>query len=84
MPVRVKELEEIKQKVEAMRELYKFLQEHKEETAISRASTISNSAVVDRAFATNTPIKPNRRSIQMLAILLGLALPALVSLLVKF
>lgn len=77
MPVRVKELAEIKQKVEAMRALYKFLQEHKEETAISRASTISNSAVVDHAYASNTPIKPNRRSIQMMAILLGLALPAL-------
>ncbi len=77
MPVRVKELAEIKEEVEALRTLYKFLQEHKEETAISRASTISNSAVVDRSFATTVPIKPNRRSIQILAILLGLGLPAL-------
>jgi len=78
MPVRVKELAEIKQEVDALHAMYKFLQEQKEATAISRASTISNSALVDRAFATSVPIKPNRRSIQILAILLGLGLPAMV------
>jgi len=78
MPARVRELAEIKQEAEAMRALFRFLQEQKETTAISRASTISNSAVVDRASATSIPIKPNRRSIQILAILLGLGLPAMV------
>jgi tyrosine-protein kinase Etk/Wzc len=77
MPVKVKELAEIKRQVEAYQGLYKLLQEKREETAISRASTIPNSDIIDKAYPTITPIKPNRRVIQGLAILLGLALPAL-------
>ena len=78
MPVKVKELAEIKRQVETYQGLYKLLQEKKEETAITRASTIPGSDIIDRAYPTSTPIKPNRKSIQMMAILLGLALPALV------
>jgi capsular exopolysaccharide synthesis family protein len=54
-----------------------LLQEKREETAISRASTISNTQIVEKAYVSGTPVKPNRRSIQLMAILLGLALPAL-------
>jgi tyrosine-protein kinase Etk/Wzc len=77
LPVKIKELAEINQQLEAYQTLYKYLQEKKEETAISRASTISNSAVIDRAFPSGIPIKPNPRAIQILAILLGIGVPAL-------
>jgi len=77
MPVKVKELAEIKRQVEAYQDLYKLLIQKKEETAITRASTISNSEIIDRAYATTVPVSPNRRTIQLLSILLGLALPAL-------
>jgi len=77
MPVKVKELAEIKRQVEAYQDLYKLLIQKKEETAISRASTISNSAIIDRAYPTTVPVSPNRRTIQLLAIVLGLALPAM-------
>lgn len=76
MPVKVKELAEIKRQVETYQGLYKLLQEKKEETAITRASTISNTEIIDRAYPTSTPIKPNRKAIQMMAVLLGIALPA--------
>ena len=78
MPFKHMKLAEIKRQVEAYQMLFNLLQTKKEETAISRASTISNSAMVDGAFATNIPIKPSRRSIQILAILLGLGLPAMI------
>jgi len=78
LPSETKELEEIKQQVTAYQSLYTLLQTKKEETAISRASTIPNSAVVDRAYPSGVPVKPNRRSIQILAILLGIGLPALI------
>ena len=78
LPAKSKELTEIKQQVEAYQALYNLLQTKKEETAISRASTIPNSSIVDRAFASGNPVKPNRRSIQILAILLGIGLPALI------
>lgn len=78
LPVKTKELAEIKQQVEAYQTLYSFLQTKKEETAISRASTIPNSAIVDKAYVSSIPVKPSRQSIQILAILLGIGLPALI------
>jgi capsular exopolysaccharide synthesis family protein len=77
MPGKVKEQLEIEQHAEALQNLYKYLQEKREETAITRASTISNSSIIDKSYPTGTPVKPNRRAIQILAVLLGLGLPAL-------
>jgi tyrosine-protein kinase Etk/Wzc len=78
MPYKVTEYLERRRQVETFQNLYKYLQEQKEATAISRASTIANSKVVDRAVPTTTPVKPNRRAIQILAILLGIGLPAMI------
>ena len=77
MPGKMKELTEIKQEVETYLGLYKYLQEKKEETEISRESVISNSSVIDRATPTSDPVSPNRNTIQIMAILIGLGLPAL-------
>lgn len=77
IPGKIKELLEIEQHLGALQNLYKYLQEKREETAISRASTISNSGIIDLAYPTSSPVKPNKRTIQLLAILLGLGLPAL-------
>ena len=49
----------------------------REETSISLASTTPNSKIIDQAFASSAPVKPNKRSIQLLAILVGIGLPAL-------
>jgi tyrosine-protein kinase Etk/Wzc len=53
------------------------LEGKREEAAISRAATLSNSKVIDMASASNTPVKPNKRAIQILAILIGVGLPAI-------
>jgi capsular exopolysaccharide synthesis family protein len=77
LPYKEKGFLEIKRQVEYKQTIYNTLQQKREETAISRASTISNTQIVERAYVSNTPVKPNRRSIQLMAILLGIALPAL-------
>ena len=77
LPYKEKGFLEIKRQVDYKQGIYNLLQEKREETAISRASTISNTQIVERAYVSNTPVKPNRRSIQLMAILLGIALPAL-------
>jgi capsular exopolysaccharide synthesis family protein len=77
MPGKVKEQLAIEQQAQALQNLYKYLQEKREETAITRASTISNSSIIDKAFPTSSPVKPNRKAIQIFAVLLGLGLPAL-------
>ncbi len=77
LPNKLKEFEELKKQVENKQTVYNFLQARREETAISRASTTADSQVIDRGGASYTPIKPNKKAIQMLAILIGLALPAM-------
>ena len=57
--------------------LFKFLQEQREETAMQQAATVSSSKVLTGAYPTETPIRPNRRAIQLLAIILGIGLPAM-------
>ncbi len=77
LPVVTKTFNEFTRQIETKLALYKLLQEEGERTAISRAANIANSKIIDRASPSNTPVKPNRRTIQVLAILLGLGLPAM-------
>ncbi|HPH31607.1 MAG TPA: polysaccharide biosynthesis tyrosine autokinase [Chitinophagaceae bacterium] len=77
MPVKIKELAEIKRQVETYQDLFKLFTQKKEETAISRASNTPNSEIIDRSYPQVNPVKPDKRSIQAMAILLGLAIPAL-------
>jgi capsular exopolysaccharide family len=77
LPAKTRELLEIERQQQSKLALYKILMEKREETAISQASTISNSNIVDIAHPNITPVKPNPRSVQLMALLIGLALPAL-------
>ena len=76
LPYKAKRYNELKREVDNKQALFNVLQEEKEKTAISRASNIENSQIVENAYVTSVPIKPNRRSIQIMAMLLGLVVPA--------
>ncbi len=78
MPEKVKELADIRSQIETYQAIYKILQEKREETAISRAATISNSSVIDNAYPSGTPVSPNRRNILILATIAGVFIPALI------
>ncbi len=77
MPEKVKEMLELKRQVELYQGLEKDFTVKKEETAISRASTVSNSEIIDRASASSVPVSPKKRMIQAIAVLLGILIPAL-------
>lgn len=77
MPYKLKGYLELKKQVDNKQALYNILQEKREQTAIARAANVANSQVVEKAYVSFKPIKPNRRSIQLMAILIGLAIPAL-------
>jgi capsular exopolysaccharide synthesis family protein len=77
LPEKTRNLLEIDIFLEGKQNLYKFLTEKREETAISKASNIPDSDVLDSALVPGVPIKPNRKIIQLLAIVIGLGLPAL-------
>src|SRR5690606_40107927 len=76
MPAKIKQLVEIQRQMNTKLALYTQIESKREEAAISRAATISNSSIIDKANPVNVPIKPNRRTIQLMAIVIGLALPA--------
>ena len=78
LPYKMKELLDLDRQVSTKLALYSLLEGKREEGAISRASTISNSNIIDKASASTNPVKPDKRTIQIMAVLLGFALPALV------
>jgi tyrosine-protein kinase Etk/Wzc len=77
MPEKVYQLAEIRKDLEIYKGVYKLLSEKNVETSISRAATVPNSSVINYAVPSAVPVKPNKKSIQIMAILLGIALPAL-------
>ncbi|MEO8405886.1 MAG: polysaccharide biosynthesis tyrosine autokinase, partial [Chitinophagaceae bacterium] len=78
MPFKTKDLVEMERQINTKIALNALLQQKREEAAIGRASTISNSKIIDKAGASNSPVKPNKRAIQILAILVGIGLPAII------
>jgi tyrosine-protein kinase Etk/Wzc len=77
-PQKEKEQSEILTRLESKTVLAKFLREQKEITAMSLAATVTNTRIVDQAYVNMTPVKPSRRMIQLLAVLIGLGLPAFI------
>jgi tyrosine-protein kinase Etk/Wzc len=57
-------------------ELYLFLLQKREETAISRNSTISSSRIVDEAKSDFSPFKPKKSIIYLIGIALGIIIPS--------
>lgn len=78
MPYKMKEVIELERQATTKLALYGLLEGKREEAAISRASTISNSKIIDKATPSQVPVKPDRRMIQILAAFIGLGLPALI------
>ncbi|RYY08361.1 MAG: polysaccharide biosynthesis tyrosine autokinase [Sphingobacteriaceae bacterium] len=57
--------------------LYLFLLQKREETAISKTSTISSSRIIDYAKSDFKPFKPKRSIIYIFGLIVGLILPAI-------
>ena len=64
--------------------LYLFLLQKREENELSQAFTAYNTQVIEPAHGSWAPVEPQKKSIYLLAILLGLAIPALVLFLKDF
>jgi tyrosine-protein kinase Etk/Wzc len=77
LPVKQQNLVEIKRQQESKLAVYNYLQEKREETAISLAATISGTKVLEEAAPNLIPVKPNRNNVKMLAIVIGLVVPSL-------
>jgi tyrosine-protein kinase Etk/Wzc len=76
VPGKTKQLLEITRQRKILEDLYSFLLQKKLETSISSASTISNTKVIEPASSSEVPVKPERKSLYILAVFLGLAIPS--------
>ncbi|GAB3884770.1 GumC family protein [Spirosoma agri] len=75
IPRKEREFVSIKRQQGIKESLYLLLLQKKEETAISYASTVTDSRVVDDPYSPPYPIKPNKTNIYLVAFLTGLLLP---------
>ncbi|WP_018630755.1 GumC family protein [Niabella aurantiaca] len=77
MPAKITEQAEIERDLTSKLALAKVLGEKREEAAIKRASTISNTKVIEKAEPHLVPVKPSPKTVKLAALLFGLAIPGL-------
>ncbi|SMC00618.1 capsular exopolysaccharide family [Hymenobacter roseosalivarius DSM 11622] len=70
-----RELNAINRQAGVKRDLYVYLLQKREESALSLAATVSNTRVIDPAIASKTPVNPNKPVVYGLAFVLALVLP---------
>ncbi|SFQ83576.1 GumC family protein [Hymenobacter arizonensis] len=74
-PALERELQEINRSQAIKQNIYMYLLQKREETALSLAATASAARVLDFAKGGDYPISPNKQTIYLMAVLLGLGLP---------
>ncbi len=79
IPVKEREFLDITRKQEIITGLYTYLLRKKEEIAISLAVTVSNAKIIDQAYGSNIPIFPKKKIVFLIALLLGLLIPFIIT-----
>jgi capsular exopolysaccharide synthesis family protein len=77
MPEKQRILQEIQMQQQSKIAVLNSLLDRRERSAIELASTISNIKVLQDAVPDATPVKPKSKNIRILAVLIGLVIPAL-------
>ncbi|WP_299823013.1 tyrosine-protein kinase [uncultured Pontibacter sp.] len=75
VPTMERELLEINRQQAIKQNLYLYLLQKREESAMSLAANVTNSRIVDPAISTSYPIRPDKNTIYLLFTLIGLAIP---------
>ena len=78
IPKKEREFVSIKRQQGIKESLYLLLLQKKEETAISYASTVSDSRLIDEAFVSPAPIKPLPNIVYLIGLLIGLGVPIVI------
>jgi len=72
LPTQEKALAELSRPLKVNQKIYEYLLQKKAETAILKSSTISNAKILDAARDNPMPIKPKRKLIILVGLILGL------------
>lgn len=76
IPKKEREFVGIKRQQSIKEELYLYLLQKREETALAYASTVTDSRLIDAPIASFNPIKPKRSLVWLVALAAGVAIPA--------
>ena len=72
LPKKEKDLIDISREQQIKSDVYNFLLQKKEETALSNASIVADAKIVDRAQSSDEPVSPNRKIVYLTAFLIAL------------
>jgi tyrosine-protein kinase Etk/Wzc len=75
VPGQQREFAEIMRQQGIKEKLYLYLLQKREESAITRASSVGNAAAIDPAISGGNPVSPNSTTIYRIAFLIGLVVP---------
>lgn len=75
IPKQEREFISIKRQQSIKESLYLFLLQKREESALSYASTVADSRIVDKAFASSLPVKPKGSVAYLFALVAGFIFP---------
>ena len=78
VPGKGRRMLEITRSQKILEDLYSFLLQKRLETSISSASTISNSKILEPAQSSGVPVRPDKKGMYLIAVLLGIALPVVI------
>ncbi len=76
IPRKEREFINIKRQQNIIENIYLMLLQKREETALSYASAVTDSRIVDKPNSTSGPVKPVSRNIYLLALLIGIIIPS--------
>jgi tyrosine-protein kinase Etk/Wzc len=75
VPKQERQFRDIQRQQQIIETLYLYLLQKREENAISLAVTVPNAKVIDTANGSDIPVSPKRKTVYLVAALLGLVIP---------
>ncbi len=75
IPQKEREFKEIFRQQQTKEALFLFLLQKREEAAITKISILPDAKIINHAYGSDTPILPKKRTIYLVAFLLGLVIP---------